>query len=467
MKKETFLLITLFLFINSLAGMAANMKIDQSCWFLYTPEEKWHGGNILNVTPLFANELFRVKMNLKELQLADSRGSKNDKIEIDKILFSFDIGEKRELEIGDLDLHFSPFTLGRTAREKRVYQLGDIRGTKISGFDFFGASTIFYIGKEGETKSYGSKISKSFSGVELNGIYVGNLLEANTRKDIAWTIDFSKHIGNSFVISGLYGEHSAYEIGERRAPKVVYNTSYFLKLSPNTELTLFNWKYEQGFNPYFRDRTPQDPDFPEIAGNILDQWGGTTGSSVLLRTENTFGAMEKIGIEKYLDAEGLLQQKSIIEVGRRIVASDFIFSYEEKVKQIDKLSNLNHITNTVKIDARKGLEADKFLLTGGARVGFLLNSKKINEQQLYLKVVCRNSLFKGLELVSQFWEIMDFKRVNMFSLEYSTPGGTKFFIKDRKTTPCVEGDLGLRNPKQTIDDKLIESFLYVGIEKSF
>ena len=111
MRKENFLLLLLFLLRSCLGAMAAQMAIEQNCWFLYTPGEKWHAGNILSVKPFFSQDSFQLDMKLKEIQLADSRGSRNERIEIEKFLFSFEIDEKK-LAIGDLDLDFSPFILG-------------------------------------------------------------------------------------------------------------------------------------------------------------------------------------------------------------------------------------------------------------------------------------------------------------------------------------------------------------------
>lgn len=466
MRKENFLLLLLFLLRSCLGAMAAQMAIEQNCWFLYTPGEKWHAGNILSVKPFFSQDSFQLDMKLKEIQLADSRGSRNERIEIEKFLFSFEIDEKK-LAIGDLDLDFSPFILGRTEKEKRIYQLEDIKGSKISDLALLGADSTFYIGKEGENISYGTKISKSFFGIELNGIYVANLLNTNSKRDIAWTVDFLKPIGDNLVISGLFGEHSHMKVEERVAAKSIYNINYSLKLLPNVELSLMNWNYEPGFDPYFRDRTPPDPDCLEEAGNVLDQWGGTRGNLFLLRTERTPENTEKVAIEKYTDAQGLLRQKIFVEIRRKFVAGDFILSYEEKLKQFDGLSNLNHTTNIVKLELKKNFEAKNFLLTGGTRVGVLLNSKEIYENKLYFSMECRNSILEGLKLSSELWKITDFKKLHTFSLDYSTPGGTRFFIKDRRTSPHFDKSIGLRNPKEAIAYKLIENYFYLGVEKSF
>lgn len=295
----------------------------------------------------------------------------------------YDGGQEFTTTLGDFDADFSPYVLA--ANWATDGSAPGFEGVKVEGIKLGPVSVAGMWGRSAaELDTLGVTASAKVEGVEVSGTVVS----ANDKEQVAYAVGAKATPVQNVTLEGTYA-------GILNSQDSAVKVDATVGVIPNVSIKGGFWKFDEGFNPIYRDRSVDDDDNPI---SVVDTHKGQLGVSAEVATVYN-GVSLKGSVKQY----GAAAVNSISD--HRVIGLEASTNYQgvaltaaHTISQ-DLLAKQNTSTTTFGAE-RDFAVAQNLVIKGSAKLG--LENGEFDYAKVAASTKTDIAMFKGVELGAQY-----------------------------------------------------------------
>lgn len=475
--KWKIILILTFLLINSVfvsARLVTHWEINN--WLLKLPDEEISLGASISLHPLYITRNIEGNIRLNDIYIYDTRDTQARRLIFDKVSANINHNDFF-LDLGHLDIQYSPYTIGRTEKEELLLGNPQIRGISFRDYELAKGKVSGFLGwPENANAVFGCKLDLPVEEGRIVFVYandlkgsIGNRLEAPIINEQIFTAELNRDFGLLNNLTAIFGSYRSYAVSSNE--QLFYNLKLSSKVIENNLVELGYWNMDPNFDFKYRDRQSADPFIRRDVGNKVDQLIGKRGFFIKTESENSLlRQLELVFYETKSDEKNKVRDIYLL-LGK---------SFPNKMTLLvdfnaqEKWSKNHYDLNEKQIQRYTFVGVEKSLALGGGNFktsyekGFNLGGTSISdyrliaEAQIELNRTQKNIIAKYEQLL-----IMGAQRKS-FSLSYQLSPNLYFIINQKQQSGFGEGrDQTGQLPIKLINEGLLNNYTYVGLQGCF